>query len=358
MEKILPVNYSLYDATYGSDFPIEQLYILLFDKIPSKFCNNEFYHKSIVDYLSNEGFILDSKISTVKRKEHYVKLLYINKKKNIIVEVLTASSDERDSELVQLSTYYNISYGELETQLSFNDLLTYKKKKKKANINLVKSEMGHLDIEEYDLEIPNTDLELNYGSEFLKIHELISYRLNKNNDKGIILLHGDPGTGKTSYIKYLTGIVKEKNILFIPPSMAEVLSEPSIIPFLMEHKNSILIIEDAERVISDREINGSAAGVSNILNLTDGILGDCLNIQIIATFNMKREKIDSALLRKGRLIVEHKFQNLNVDDTNKLLKTLNKDYVSKESMSLADIYNVDVETFRSDKTKINKIGFK
>jgi muramoyltetrapeptide carboxypeptidase LdcA involved in peptidoglycan recycling len=35
--------------------------------------------------------------------------------------------------------------------------------------------------------------------------------------------------------------------------MAEMLSEPSIIPFLMDHKNSILIIEDAERVIGQIE---------------------------------------------------------------------------------------------------------
>lgn len=159
----------------------------------------------------------------------------------------------------------------------------------------------------------------------------------------------------TSYIKHLTSLVKEKNILFIPPSMAEMLSEPSIIPFLMDHKNSILIIEDAERVISDREGNGSPAGVSNILNLTDGILGDCLNIQVIATFNMKREKIDQALLRKGRLIAEHKFEKLNTTDTNKLLNFLNKDYKVEEGMVLADIYNIDVEVF---KTQIkNKIGF-
>ena len=35
---------------------------------------------------------------------------------------------------------------------------------------------------------------------------------------------------------------------------------------------------------------------------------------------MSREKIDNALLRKGRLIAEHKFQTLNITDTNKLLK--------------------------------------
>jgi ATP-dependent 26S proteasome regulatory subunit len=137
--------------------------------------------------------------------------------------------------------------------------------------------------------------------------------------------------------------------------MAEMLSEPSIIPFLMDHKNSILIIEDAERVISDREGHGSPAGVSNILNLTDGILGDCLSIQIVATFNMKREKIDQALLRKGRLIAEHKFNKLSVDESNNLLKHLEKDHEVSESMSLADIYNIDVELIRT--ANKSKIGF-
>ena len=91
------------------------------------------------------------------------------------------------------------------------------------------------------------------------------------------------------------------------------------------------------------------------MNLTDGILGDCLSIQIVATFNMKREKIDQALLRKGRLIAEHKFEKLNLDDTNKLLKHLEKDMEVKEGMTLADIYNIDVEVHKTIKT--SKLGF-
>jgi ATP-dependent 26S proteasome regulatory subunit len=180
--------------------------------------------------------------------------------------------------------------------------------------------------------------------------------LNRKNDKGIILLHGQHGTGKTSYIKYLTSLVVDKDILFIPPSMAEMLSEPSMIPFLMDHRDSILIIEDAERVIGDRESgNVSSAGVSNVLNLTDGILGDCLSIQIIATFNMRKENIDKALLRKGRLIAEHKFEKLSIDETNKLLKHLDKGMEVKEGMTLADIYNIDVEVHKTIKT--SKLGF-
>ncbi len=70
---------------------------------------------------------------------------------------------------------------------------------------------------------------------------------------------------------------------------------------------------------------------------------------------MKREKIDPALLRKGRLIAEHKFEKLSVENTNKLLKHLEKDYTSTEEMALADIYNVDVEFYKTNNK--SKIGF-
>jgi hypothetical protein len=71
---------------------------------------------------------------------------------------------------------------------------------------------------------------------------------------------------------------------------------------------------------------------------------------------MKKEKIDEALLRKGRIIVEHKFEELSVDDTNKLLKYLKKDYLSTKQMTLADIYNVNTETYKTV-NKNKKIGF-
>jgi SpoVK/Ycf46/Vps4 family AAA+-type ATPase len=262
--------------------------------------------------------------------------------------------NDKKNNLVQIDFIYNIELGEF----NLPEVQTFQRLKKKSSINLIKSEMGHLDTEEYDLIVPDMDLELNYGSEFIKVHNVIIDRLNRNNDKGIILLHGEPGTGKTSYIKYLTKLIKDKDILFIPPSMAEMLSEPSIIPFLMDQRNTVLIIEDAERVISDREGNGSPAGVSNILNLTDGILADCLNIQVIATFNMKRERIDQALLRKGRLIAEHKFEKLSTEETNKLLKHLGKSQEVTEAMSLADIYNIDVELFKSTNKNTSKIGLR
>ena len=356
MNKNIPEYYPLYDTVYGSEVPTEQYFVIKFDTLPSKYVNSTFYDPSIVQYFLQNGFQESIKIlSSNRRFDMSSQSLFVNEENRILVRTW-GNADKTKDNLVQIDFSYDLSKGEIQDLIDFNDIQTFERKKKKSNINLVKSDMGHLDTEEYDLESPDMDLKLNYGEEFLKIHDVIVKKLNQNNGKGIILLHGDPGTGKTSYIKYLTSLIKDKDVLFIPPSMAEMLSEPSIIPFLMEHKNSILIIEDAERVISDREGNGSPAGVSNILNLTDGILGDCLSIQIVATFNMKREKIDKALLRKGRLIAEHKFENLSAEETNKLLKHLGKDYQVDKSMSLADIYNIDVEIFKSTNNG-SKIGF-
>ena len=356
MEKKFSVNYPLYDTVYGNEIPTEQYYVILFDKLPSKFSNSKIlYNPLVITELMKMGFVEELRILTNNRSyDSFSQSMFVHKDKKIIVKTNT-SVDKLTIGNLNLDFAYSIENGEIGNQLDLDSLKKFQTKKKKASIQLVKSEMGHLDTEDYDLMVPPIDLELNYGKDFKKIHKVIIDRLNKTNDKGIILLHGDPGTGKTSYIKYLTSLIKDKDILFIPPSMAEMLSEPTIIPFLMDHKNSILIIEDAERVISDREGNGSPAGVSNILNLTDGILGDCLNIQVIATFNMKREKIDQALLRKGRLIAEHKFNKLSVDESNNLLKHLEKDHEVSESMSLADIYNIDVELIRT--ANKSKIGF-
>ena len=357
INKKLPSDYLLYETSYSSDVPVDQIFVHYFDGLPSKYHNStKKYSQKVLDFILRKGYKKECQISSFGRKYDVESSFTMLVNKDTRTIVMLKTFNDKKEPLFEITFYYDITRGEFNTLFNMDELLEYEVKLKKSGINLVKVEMGHMDTEEYEMNVPDIDLELNYGTQFLKVHEVIMKRLNTPNDKGIILFHGDPGTGKTSYIKYLTRLITDKEILFIPPSMAESLSEPSIIPFLMEHKNSVLIVEDAERVIADREGNGSSMGVSNILNLTDGILGDCLNIQVIATFNMKREKIDQALLRKGRLIAEHKFTKLTIDESNSLLKHIGKEGEVTESMTLADIYNIDEELFKVD-DKL-KIGFK
>ena len=189
------------------------------------------------------------------------------------------------------------------------------------------------------MEIEKTRLSItdNYNDDFLTIHETITKRLNKNKDKGLVLLHGKPGTGKTSYIRYLISQVK-KEVIFLPPNMAMSITDPGLMNVLIDNPNSIFVIEDAENILIDRNRNGSSS-VSALLNLADGLLSDCLNIQIICSFNTDLSRIDSALMRKGRLIAKYEFKELEAHKAQALSNKLGFSTLITEPMTLTAVYN-------------------
>lgn len=227
---------------------------------------------------------------------------------------------------------------------------------RKPSISIIYSNGSQLSTIPYEIKIDECDIEMNYGSEMVNKYEKIINKI-KTSTKGLILLHGLPGTGKTTFIKKLSMEIG-KEVIFVPNTMVELISSPQLVTFLMQRPNTVLIIEDAEKIIRTREGSRNNDGVSNILNITDGILGDCLKLQIMATFNTKKEYIDEALLRKGRLIVEHEFGALSIKESNKLLKHLGKSQIAINPMTLADIYNINDELVESSGKEISNIGFK
>lgn len=225
-----------------------------------------------------------------------------------------------------------------------------------TNIYLIQSGLGGLHTERVEITPPDINLELHYNDDFAPVHERLVALLGQPKSKGLILLHGEPGTGKTTYIKHLSSLVK-KDMLILPPYMTNYLTSPEIIPFLLENKDSVLIIEDAERILQSREAGGDTNSVSNILNLTDGLLADCMHIQVIATFNASKHLLDKALMRKGRLMVDYAFGKLTPDKANALLTQLGMDYRTPEPMTLADIFNIDEQTISGERQEFKKVGF-
>lgn len=215
-----------------------------------------------------------------------------------------------------------------------------KSEKKESKVNFICQSHGlylkPMPIKEQKEAFPFED---NYNDDFKDFSDRVVKALNQENKQGLFLLHGIPGSGKTSYIRYLITKLNKK-VIYISPNMTSALSAPSFTNFIMDNSNSILLIEDGEGVLQQRE-GGVNDAVSNLLNVTDGILGDALNVQVVCTFNTDMKFIDKALLRPGRLIDSYKFGKLSVEKTNKLYAKLNGDDsdLPNKELVLAEIYN-------------------
>jgi len=230
----------------------------------------------------------------------------------------------------------------------------YKRTSRNPEVSLLVNSVRGIDTKSLKIGRTKLSIEDNYNDDFLEIHRLILKRLSKPNDKGLVLLHGKPGTGKTSYIRYLISRVR-KNVIFLPPSMAGAITNPELISILIDNPNSIFVIEDAENIVVDREQDGHSP-VSALLNISDGLLSDCLNIQLICSFNTDLSKVDKALMRKGRMIAKYEFRELDTHKAQKLSDKLGYNTLLSTPMTLSAIYNQGEANFEQPQ-KIRTIGF-
>ncbi|PZF72097.1 AAA family ATPase [Taibaiella soli] len=229
-----------------------------------------------------------------------------------------------------------------------------RQRRKPREVNLVVSESGELTLKAMEIKRTKLDFDLYYEDDFKAVDQTIKKRLAQKDDKGIVLLHGLPGTGKTTYLRHLIGQLK-KRVMFLSPNIAGDLTHPSFIDLLIDNPDSVIIIEDAENIIMDRRINNSSA-VSNLLNISDGLLADFLNVQLICTFNSPLTMVDEALLRKGRLIAKYEFGKLSVDKSQRLSNHLGYHTVVCKPMTVAEITNQTEHEFQTRQKAL--IGFK
>lgn len=208
-----------------------------------------------------------------------------------------------------------------------------------------------------DFDIKTTDMQLadNYNDDLLALDGGILDWLKRPNQSGIVLFHGEPGTGKTSYLRYLIAHSKAR-FIYIPNNLFAHLSDPEFIAFISSFSESVIVLEDCEELLKKRENAAMASGIATLLNLGDGLLGDALKLKIICTFNCPISLLDNAIMRKGRMMYRYEFKKLTSEKVLSLFQKLSMDPPLISEMTLADVYNYGHENHALVKSKPG-VGF-
>lgn len=153
----------------------------------------------------------------------------------------------------------------------------------------------------------------------------------------LLLWHGPPGTGKTSAILSLAyewrewcsvnTILDPERFFGNPSYMAEVMS------FGQPDYWKLIIAEDCDQYLAPPPGAGVGGPLGQLLNLTDGMLGQGSNTMVLLTTNAPIQRVHPALIRPGRCLSNIEFTKLTAAEAARLT-----DNPTAPSMTLAEVY--------------------
>ncbi len=288
-----------------------------------------------------EDFDWDEKSGSFKKKDHPEVIIVHNDKKWILVI---------DDNTIRVLSHDFDYKGLVQSVLEW--LPQQEKQSKTASIDLVAFDHNYYTI---NSKIKKTivDFDTHYNDDIKDMYKDLLSFLNER-ESGLAVLHGCAGSGKSFFIKNMISSM-DKQFILVTNTIAAHMAEPEFVAFMMENKDSIFILEDCEQILMNREENRFGGAISNILNMSDGLMSDIFNIKFICTFNTDIKNIDEALLRPGRCFVNYEFKPLSAEKSSKLLKSLGHEIDKPREMTLAEIYNYKEGEIH--KTVSRKIGF-
>lgn len=206
--------------------------------------------------------------------------------------------------------------------------------------------LGQAGLEVESINLLPTDLEnieLYYNDDIIKSSKKVIREIKKRN-KGLTILTGQRGTGKTNLINFIVSNV-DKIVIFIPSTMIDnTINNPDFMTTLKRYQNCIVVIDDCDTYFTDI-YRKSTLFVNNLLQLVDGYQSDLFSINFILALNIEQEDLyDKTLLECNNLIDVIQLQELNAEKVEELCSHLKYKLKTKSPAKLIDVINKKIDT--------------
>jgi hypothetical protein len=209
-QKVLTAN-NVFDSYFLNT---KTLYLYCFSSLPSLAYNNNLdgekaFKAFAVQFCNNIEHVYEYRWYKDKKNPYRFDTTVVMLKNNCLVEF-----DKTSCEILHDGNHPEF----VKDITALVNQFKARERKQPLEINLVIQTKNGLELKAMEIKRTKLDISLFYDDDFIKTDEIIRLRLKKK-DEGIILLHGLPGSGKTSYLRYLVGRIKKK-VMFLSPSVA------------------------------------------------------------------------------------------------------------------------------------------
>jgi hypothetical protein len=209
-----------------------------------------------------------------------------------------------------------------------------------------------------------TDIESNYTPSTRALLEPLVENPEQRNAGQLVLWHGEPGTGKTYAIRALAHAwrswcdihyITDPEVFFGPTTsyMRDVLmdsdgyytyarevGDPELDEPEPDERWRLLVLEDTGELLGIDAKVDTGQGLSRLLNLVDGFLGQGVKLLILLTTNEPLARLHPAVVRPGRCAAVVEFERFAVEEADRWLRDHGSDANAGSTVSLAELYSL------------------